>query len=57
MAASGAEDFPAEAVKFDPVAEAKLLLRTTRSAALATLVAELRPALRDARECRDSAGR
>lgn len=40
MAASGAEDFPAEAVKFDPVAEAKLLLRTTRSAALATLVAD-----------------
>ncbi len=33
-----AEDSPNEAAKFDPVAEAKLLLRTTRSAALATLV-------------------
>lgn len=32
------EDSPNEAAKFDPVAEAKLLLRTTRSAALATLV-------------------
>jgi heme iron utilization protein len=38
MATFGAEDPPA--VKFDPVAEAKLLLRTTRSAALATLVAD-----------------
>lgn len=33
-----AEDPLTEAAKFDPVAEAKLLLRTTRSAALATLV-------------------
>jgi heme iron utilization protein len=33
-----AEGFPTQAAKFDPVAEAKLLLRTTRSAALATLV-------------------
>jgi heme iron utilization protein len=37
MSASG-EDSPAETAKFDPIAEAKLLLRTTRSAALATLV-------------------
>ncbi len=37
MSAFG-DDFPSEATKFDPVAEAKLLLRTTRSAALATLV-------------------
>jgi putative heme iron utilization protein len=40
MVPSGAEDPQAEAVKFDAVAEAKLLLRTTRSAALATLVPE-----------------
>jgi putative heme iron utilization protein len=35
---SVAGDSPAEPAKFDVVAEAKLLLRTTRSAALATLV-------------------
>lgn len=40
MVASSAEDAQVEAPKFDPVAEAKLLLRTTRSAALATLVPE-----------------
>jgi putative heme iron utilization protein len=37
MSAFG-DDSPTEVAKFDPVAEAKLLLRTTRSAALATLV-------------------
>lgn len=37
MSTSG-EDSPAETAKFDPIAEAKLLLRITRSAALATLV-------------------
>jgi heme iron utilization protein len=37
MSAFVPEDSPTEPSKFDPVAEAKLLLRTTRSAALATL--------------------
>jgi heme iron utilization protein len=40
MAAFSSEDSSPEASKFDPVAEAKLLLRSTRSAALATLVPE-----------------
>jgi heme iron utilization protein len=38
MTKPGAKDALTEPPKFDPVAEAKLLLRTTRSAALATLV-------------------
>jgi heme iron utilization protein len=37
-ASSATGDPQAEAAKFDPVAEAKLLLRTTRAAALGTLV-------------------
>jgi putative heme iron utilization protein len=39
---SVAGDSPAEPAKFDAVAEAKLLLRVTRSAALATLVPDTR---------------
>jgi heme iron utilization protein len=38
MTPFAAEDSPAESPRFDPAREAKLLLRTTRSAALATLV-------------------
>lgn len=38
MGAFGADESPAAAGEFDPIAEAKLLLRTTRWATLATIV-------------------